>query len=211
MYDMFHRYGLGEASGSGFTGESAGNLPIAKRWGPVEQATIAYGYGLSLTPLQLARAYAAIADGGILHTPTFVKGGGDEGKRIVDAKIAAQVKAMLETVVSPGSTAPMAAVPNYLAGGKTGTSRVASRGGYNSFYNSVFVGFVPASDPRLVARDRHHRCERQQHRPVCGRLRRRAEFQQDHAGCAAPARRAARQREDMVCGWAGAESARAAA
>ena len=150
MYDMFHRYGLGEASGSGFTGESAGHLPIPKLWGPVEQATIAYGYGLSLTPLQLARAYAAIADGGILHTPTFVKGGGDEGKRIVDAKIAAQVKAMLETVVSPGSTAPMAAVPNYLAGGKTGTSRVAARGGYNSFYNSVFVGFVPASDPRLV-------------------------------------------------------------
>ncbi|MEP6940951.1 MAG: penicillin-binding protein 2, partial [Rudaea sp.] len=151
MYDMFHRYGLGESTGSGFTGESAGSLPIAKRWGPVEQATIAYGYGLAITPLQLARAYAAIADGGILHTPTFVKGGGDEGKRIVDPKIAAEVKAMLETVVSPQSTAPKAAVPNYLAGGKTGTSRVASRGGYNSFYNSVFVGFVPASDPRLVA------------------------------------------------------------
>ncbi len=151
MYDMFHRYGLGESTGSGFTGESPGKLPIPRYWGPVEQATIAYGYGLSVTPLQLARAYAAIADGGILHTPTFVKGGGDEGKRIVDAKIAAQVKAMLETVVTPQSTAPMAAVPNYLAAGKTGTSHVAARGGYSNFYNSVFVGFVPATDPRLVA------------------------------------------------------------
>ena len=151
MYDMFHRYGLGESTGSGFTGESPGNLPIAKLWGPVEQATISYGYGLSVTPLQLARAYAAVAGGGILHTPTFVKGGGDEGKRVVDAKIAAQVKAMLDTVVSPISTAPKAAVPNYLAGGKTGTSRVSRNGGYSSYYNSVFVGFVPSTDPRLVA------------------------------------------------------------
>ncbi len=151
MWDMFHRYGFGEPTGSGFTGESPGSLPIAKRWGPVEQDTIAYGYGLSVTPLQLARAYAAIADGGVLHTPTFVKGGGDEGRRIVDAKIAAQVKAMLETVISPESTAPAAAVPNYLAAGKTGTSHIASHGGYSNFYNSVFVGFVPASDPRLVA------------------------------------------------------------
>ncbi len=151
MYDMFHRYGFGESTGSGFTGESPGKLPLPKYWGPVEQATIAYGYGLSVTPLQLARAYAAIADGGILHTPTFIKGGGDDGKRIVSAKIAAQVKAMLETVVAPDSTAPMAAVPNYLAAGKTGTSHVAAHGGYSNFYNSVFVGFVPASDPRLVA------------------------------------------------------------
>ncbi len=150
MYDMFQRFGLGETTGSGFTGESPGNLPIAKRWGPVEQATISYGYGLSVTPLQLARAYAALADGGILHQPTFVKDGGDAGKRIVDAKIASEVVAMLRTVVAPDSTAPLAAVPNYFAGGKTGTSRIAARGGYNSYYNSLFVGFVPATDPRLV-------------------------------------------------------------
>ena len=151
MWDMFHRFGLGESTGSGFTGESPGNLPIAKRWGPVEQDTISYGYGLSVTPLQLARAYAAIANGGVLHTPTFVKGGGDEGKRIIDEKIAAEVKEMLETVISPESTAPAAAVPNYLAGGKTGTSHIAAKGGYSNVYNSVFVGFVPASNPRLVA------------------------------------------------------------
>ncbi|MGH8121519.1 MAG: peptidoglycan D,D-transpeptidase FtsI family protein [Rudaea sp.] len=151
MYDMFHRFGFGESTGSGFTGESPGNLPIAKRWGPVEQATIAYGYGLSVTPLQIAQAYAALANGGILHQPTFVKGSGDAGRRVLDPKIASAVVAMLETVVSPQSTAPMAAVPNYLAAGKTGTSRIASHGGYESRYNSLFVGFVPASNPRLVA------------------------------------------------------------
>lgn len=151
MWDMFHRFGFGETSGSGFTGESPGNLPIAKRWGPVEQDTISYGYGLSVTPLQLARAYAAIAAGGILHTPTFVKGGGDEGKRIIDAKIADEIVAMLRTVIAPDSTAPKAAVPNYFAAGKTGTSHIAHNGGYKNVYNSVFVGFVPATKPRLVA------------------------------------------------------------
>jgi cell division protein FtsI (penicillin-binding protein 3) len=151
MYDMFHRFGFGESTGSGFTGESPGSLPIAKRWGPVEQATIAYGYGLSVTPLQVAQAYGALANGGILHQPTFVKGGGDAGRRVLDPKIARAVVAMLQTVVSPESTAPKAAVPNYLAAGKTGTSRVASNGGYSAYYNSLFVGFVPASNPRLVA------------------------------------------------------------
>jgi len=151
MWDMFHRFGFGETTGSGFTGESPGNLPIAKRWGPVEQDTISYGYGLSVTPLQLARAYAAFANGGVLHTPTFVKGGGDEGKRVVDKKIADEVVAMLRTVIAPDSTAPKAAVPNYYAGGKTGTSHIAANGGYRNVYNSVFVGFVPATNPRLVA------------------------------------------------------------
>ncbi|MBS0589707.1 MAG: penicillin-binding protein 2 [Proteobacteria bacterium] len=150
MYDVFHRFGFGETTGSGFTGESPGNLPVPKRWGPVEKATISYGYGLSVTPLQLVRAYAALANDGILHEPTFVKGGGDPGKRVIDQKIAAQVVAMLRTVVAPDSTAPKAAVPNYLAGGKTGTSRIAAHGGYNNFYNSLFVGFAPATNPRLV-------------------------------------------------------------
>ncbi len=151
MWDMFHRFGFGEPTGSGFTGESPGNLPIAKRWGPVEQDTISYGYGLSVTPLQLARAYAAFAAGGVIHTPTCVKGGGDEGKRIVDQKIADEVVAMLRTVIAPDSTAPKAAVPNYFAAGKTGTSHIAHNGGYRNVYNSVFVGFVPATKPRLVS------------------------------------------------------------
>ena len=149
MYDVFHRFGFGETTGSGFTGESSGNLPTPKRWGPVEKATISYGYGLSITPLQLARAYAAIANGGVLHEPTFVKGGGDAGKRIISQKIADQIIPMLRSVVDAG-TGRKAQVPNYFGGGKTGTSRIAARGGYNSIYNSLFVGFVPATNPRLV-------------------------------------------------------------
>ncbi|MBN8887353.1 MAG: penicillin-binding protein 2 [Rudaea sp.] len=149
MYDVFHRFGFGETTGSGFTGESPGNLPTPKRWGPVEKATISYGYGLSVTPLQLARGYATIANGGILHEPTFVKGGGDAGKRVIDQKIADEIIPMLRSVVAEG-TGRKAQVSNYFAGGKTGTSRIASRGGYNSIYNSLFVGFVPASNPRLV-------------------------------------------------------------
>jgi len=151
MYDMFHAMGFGEVSGSGFPGESAGYLPIPKDWGPVEQATISFGYGLSVTPLQIVRAYGAIADGGVLHTPTFVKGGGDAGTRVVDPKVAAQVLAMLQTVVSKEGTAPTAAVANYIVGGKTGTSHQASGGGYSNRYVSLFTGIVPVSDPELVA------------------------------------------------------------
>lgn len=151
MYKVFHDLGFGELSGSGFPGESAGYLPIPKDWGPVEQATISFGYGLSVTPLQIVRAYAAIAEGGVLHTPTFVKGGGDEGVQVIDRKVAAQVLAMLQTVVAKGGTAPTAAVPNYLVAGKTGTSHQSAGGGYSNRYVSLFTGIVPVSDPELVA------------------------------------------------------------
>jgi len=150
LYDVYNRFGLGESTGSGFPGESPGYLPIAKRWYPIDQAHIAYGYALRITPLQLAAAYAAIANGGVLHHPTFVKGAGDVGKRVISAGIARQVSAMLQTVVSKESTAPAAVVDNYLAAGKTGTSHIAVNGGYSNFYHSLFVGFVPASNPRLV-------------------------------------------------------------
>jgi cell division protein FtsI (penicillin-binding protein 3) len=101
MYDLFHRFGFGEPSGSGFPGESPGNLPIARAWGPVEQATIAYGYGLSVTPLQLAQGYAALANGGVLQAPTFVRGTRNPPRAAVDPAIAASVRSMLETVIVP--------------------------------------------------------------------------------------------------------------
>jgi cell division protein FtsI (penicillin-binding protein 3) len=150
MYDMFHRLGFGEPSGSGFPGESPGYLPIVKNWGPVEQATISYGYGLNVTPLQIARAYAAIANGGVLHQPTFVKGGGDQGQQALDPKIAKQILDMLTTVVSKEGTAPTAAVTNYIVAGKTGTSHQSSGGGYSNRYVSLFTGIVPVSDPELI-------------------------------------------------------------
>ena len=150
MYDVFHRFGFGELTGCGFPGESPGLLPISKAWGPVEQATISYGYGLNVTPLQLAQAYAAIADGGRLRSPTFVKGARNPERAAIDPAIAASVKTMLETVIVPPGGGVRAAVRNYTVAGKTGTSRIAVGGGYQKKYISLFAGMVPASNPRLV-------------------------------------------------------------
>ncbi|WP_395684281.1 peptidoglycan D,D-transpeptidase FtsI family protein [Dokdonella sp.] len=150
MYDVFHRFGFGEVTGCGFPGESPGNLPIAKNWGPVEQATIAYGYGLSVTPLQLAQGYAALANDGRLRAPTFVKGAQAQDRAVIDPQIAATLRGMLETVVRPPGGGVKAAITNYRVAGKTGTSRTAIGGGYQKKYISLFAGMVPASEPRLV-------------------------------------------------------------
>ena len=150
MYDVDHRFGFGEVTGSGFPGESPGLLPMAKSWGPVEQATIAYGYGLNVTPLQLANAYTAIANNGRLRSPTFVKGAQNPDTAVIDPTIAANIRAMLETVVTPEGSGLKAAITNYRVAGKTGTSRAASGGGYDNRHISLFVGMVPASNPRLV-------------------------------------------------------------
>ncbi|ODS63111.1 MAG: cell division protein [Arenimonas sp. SCN 70-307] len=151
QYDMYHRFGLGQRSGSGFPGELPGVLPLARRWGPTEKATISYGYGLSVTPLQLARAYAAIGNDGRIMTPTFVKGGAGEGEQVIDPAIARQLMDMLETVVGPEGTARRAAVTGYRVAGKTGTSRKADGGGYAAKrYAAVFVGLVPATNPRFA-------------------------------------------------------------
>jgi len=150
MYDVFRRFGFGEVTGCGFPGESPGNLPIAKNWGPVEQATIAYGYGLSVTPLQLAQAYAALANDGRLRAPTFVKGAQAPDHAVIDPQIAATVRGMLETVTRPPGGGVKAAITNYRVAGKTGTSRTAVGGGYQKRYISLFAGMVPASAPRLV-------------------------------------------------------------
>jgi len=150
MYDVDHRFGFGEVSGSGFPGESPGLLPIAKSWGPVEQATIAYGYGLNVTPLQLAQGYTAIANNGRLRSPTYVKGAQNPDTAVIDPEIAATLRRMLETVVSAEGSGLKASITNYRVAGKTGTSRAASAGGYDNRHISLFVGMVPASKPRLV-------------------------------------------------------------
>ncbi|MEO8460138.1 MAG: penicillin-binding protein 2 [Dokdonella sp.] len=150
MYDVFHRFGFGEVTGSGFPGESPGFLPAAKTWGVLEKATLAYGYGLNVTPLQLAQAYSALANDGRLRSPTFVKGERNPETQVIDPQLAATIRGMLETVVSPQGSGLKAAIPNYRVGGKTGTSRRAIAGGYESRYVSLFAGMVPMSAPRLV-------------------------------------------------------------
>lgn len=152
FYDLLHRFGFGVATGSGFPGEQAGVLPLAKDWGTLEKVTLSYGYGLSATPLQVAQAYAALANHGRLLPPTFIRGGnrGREPEAVLDPRIADQVLAMLETVTGPDGTGQRARVPNYRVAGKTGTSRKVMPGGYQSRYISFFAGVVPVSAPRLV-------------------------------------------------------------
>jgi cell division protein FtsI (penicillin-binding protein 3) len=137
-------------TGTGFPGEAAGVLRNYKRWRRVEQATLSYGYGLSVTALQLASAFAAIADDGRWRRPTLIRGAENPAMSVVEPKIARQVAAMLETVTGPEGTGKNARVANYRVSGKTGTSRKASAAGYASRYIASFAGFAPASNPRLV-------------------------------------------------------------
>ncbi|HEU0276942.1 MAG TPA: penicillin-binding protein 2 [Rhodanobacteraceae bacterium] len=151
MDKVLHQFGFGSSTGSGFPGEVGGFIPPPRTWGDFVKATIAFGYGLNVTALQLADAYAAIADGGIRHTPTFIKGDDSPGVRAEPAEIASEIMAMLRTVVTPQGTAPQAAIPDYTVAGKTGTAHLAIAGGYaKNRYAALFAGIVPATDPRLV-------------------------------------------------------------
>ena len=150
FYDVLHRFGFGQSTGSGFPGESAGVLAPARSWGQLEKATISYGYGLSVTPLQIAQAYAALANDGRLMPPTFVKGGGDGGRQVLDPRIARDVLRMLESVTKTGGSATRAAVTGYHVAGKTGTSRKFTRGGYEKKYISLFAGVVPMDHPKFA-------------------------------------------------------------
>ena len=151
MWDTYSRYGFGEATGTGFPGESAGVLRNHRRWRRLEQATISYGYGVSATPLQIAQAYVTIANGGNLRQPTFIQGSNNPPISAFDPDIARAVARMLETVTTTEGTGSRARVENYRIAGKTGTSHKASASGYAAArYISSFAGFGPASDPRLV-------------------------------------------------------------
>jgi cell division protein FtsI (penicillin-binding protein 3) len=150
LWDTYDRFGFGDVTGTGFPGESAGVLRNHRRWRRVEQATLSYGYGLSVTALQLAEAFAALADDGRLRRPSLVMGAENPPTSVLDPVIARQVSAMLETVTGPEGTGKGARVENYRVSGKTGTSRKASASGYASRYIASFAGFAPSSDPRLV-------------------------------------------------------------
>lgn len=150
FYDHVHSFGYGVSPHSGFPGESAGVLPRPARWSGSSKTTMSYGYGLNVTPLQIATAYSALGNGGKLIAPTFVKGQRNEGKQIIDENIAKEVVAMMETVVTQGG-AKQAAVLGYHVAGKTGTARKAGPGGYErGHYNALFAGVVPATNPRFA-------------------------------------------------------------
>jgi cell division protein FtsI (penicillin-binding protein 3) len=151
MWSIYSRLGFGRVTGTGFPGESAGVLRDHQRWRKLEQATLAYGYGLSVTPLQLARAMAAVADGGRLRQPSFIMGADNPVQSVMDPALADELAAMLETVTGPAGTATRAAIDGYRIAAKTGTSRKVGVSGYSDRYISSIAGFAPVSDPQLAA------------------------------------------------------------
>ena len=144
--------GFGKATGSGFPGEAYGRLRDYKKWMPIEQATMAFGNGISVNLLQLARAYTIFANDGEIKPITLMKQESSlnvSGVRVISEANARDVRAMMETVVS-GGTAPQAQIKGYRVAGKTGTSHKLENGHYVNRYVSSFVGIAPASSPRLI-------------------------------------------------------------
>lgn len=150
--DFFRRFGLGSATGVTFPGESNGVLPFRARWGDLEQAALSYGYGLSVTALQLARAYAVFANDGLRVPVTLRRGDGPvAGERVLRPDVADSLVQMLETVVSREGTARGAKVAGYQVAGKTGTVHKVTEHGYaDDRYVALFAGMAPAGDPRFV-------------------------------------------------------------
>ncbi len=152
MWEMFDHIGFGSPIKLGFPGEVGGRLRPAKYWKPIEQATMSYGHGISVTLMQMARAYQVFArDGDIVPLSlTRLDNPPPAGEQIFSAQTAREVRAMLEMAVQPGGTAPKAQIPGYRVAGKTGTAHKLEGGAYANKYVSSFVGFAPVSDPRLI-------------------------------------------------------------
>jgi cell division protein FtsI (penicillin-binding protein 3) len=151
MWETLSGAGFGTPPKTGFPGEVSGRLRAAKTWRPIEQATMAYGHGISVNLVQLARAYTVFANDGELKPVTLFKASGPvAGRPVLKPETARAVRHMLEMVVGPGGTAPKAQVMSYRVAGKTGTAHKLENGIYVNRYVSSFVGFAPASNPRLL-------------------------------------------------------------
>ncbi|HAS6027858.1 peptidoglycan glycosyltransferase FtsI [Vibrio vulnificus] len=148
---MYNSVGLGEPSGLNLVGEVTGIFPTRSRWSPIERATLSFGYGLSITPIQLAHAYATLGNEGMYEPIHIIKSNDrDMAKQVVSKQHAREVLNMLETVTQKGGSARRAAVPGYRVGAKTGTSRKATAGGYSDEYITYTAGVAPVSDPRIA-------------------------------------------------------------
>jgi cell division protein FtsI (penicillin-binding protein 3) len=152
VWQTLSRFGFGLSTGSGFPGETDGVLTHYFEWREAHRATLSYGYGFSVTALQLAQAYAAIANGGMLSNAGFLPAeSGMVGTRAVSEDVALQLRRMLESAVSPGGTGSRARIEGFRVAGKTGTVRKATSGGYSEDrYIAIFVGMAPISSPRIV-------------------------------------------------------------
>jgi cell division protein FtsI (penicillin-binding protein 3) len=147
---MYNSVGLGEVSGLNLIGETAGIFPNRRRWSKFEMATLAFGYGLAITPIQLAHAYATLGNWGKYQPIHIIENNTqDFSRQVVDPKNAHKVMEFMETVTQPGGTATRAAIPGYRVAAKTGTSRKAIAGGYSDEYFAYTAGVAPVSDPRI--------------------------------------------------------------
>ncbi len=153
LWNLYSQLGFGELSGVGLVGEQAGHLSHYSGWSQFEYATHAFGYGVSVNALQLARAYAVLAADGVRRPLSLLRRAQApaEGERVLSVATARQVRAMMETVVSTEGTASKAAVPGHRVAGKTGTVHKIVNGRYaKDRYYSVFAGLAPVDRPRLV-------------------------------------------------------------
>ena len=152
LWEMMSDFGFGTLSSGGFPGEARGELHHHTQWGDIGKASLSYGYGISVTPLQLAQAYAILANDGIYKPISLLANQLGEGKRILSSSTAVIVREMLEKVVGPNGTARKAAVEGYRVGGKSGTAKkITGSGGYTEDrYRSFFAGIAPLDDPQLV-------------------------------------------------------------
>ena len=152
LWEMMSDFGFGSLSSGGFPGEARGELHHHSQWGDIGKATMSYGYGISVTPLQLAQAYAILANDGIRKPISLLANQLTEGKRVLSSVTAEKVRAMLEKVVGPNGTARKASVEGYRVGGKSGTAwKTSGSGGYTEDrYRSFFAGIAPLDDPQLV-------------------------------------------------------------
>lgn len=150
--NLYHNVGLGQITESGFPGERTGSLPYYPAKRVVERATMSYGYGLSVTPLQLAQSYIPLANHGMALPATLLRQDKEPvGRRVMPTEIADAVLNMMETVTNTGGTGRRAAVHGYRVAGKTGTvHKITSTGYAEDKYLSFFAGVIPVSDPRIV-------------------------------------------------------------
>ena len=153
IWEVFNRFGIGQPPGTGFPGESSGMLPNRPRWHTTEKVSLAFGYGITASPLQLASAYAVFANGGERRPVSLLAIEEDlpPGEAVIAPEIARQVLQVLHAVTGEHGTARKARVPGYLVGGKTGTvHKVGPQGYIEDQYVALFAGVAPSDDPRIV-------------------------------------------------------------
>jgi cell division protein FtsI (penicillin-binding protein 3) len=151
MWNLFTDVGFGQTPKMGMPGEAGGRVRPYRSWRPIEQATMSYGHGISVSLAQLARSYTIFANEGNVMPLTLLKQDGPvSGRRVISSQTASAVKDMLELVVKPEGTAPLAQVRGFRVAGKTGTAHKLDHGRYSNRYVASFVGFAPASNPRLL-------------------------------------------------------------